>query len=86
LVLRLAVPEPVIQKLKSVTLSCRVNGVALPPTTFSKVGRDSYSQAVPPFAAAVAAVDCALDRFLPPGPVDKRELGVIVHGVGLQPN
>jgi hypothetical protein len=82
---RFTVPEPVIQTLKSVTLSAAVNGFPLNPQTYGKAGQYTYSREVPPerLQADTSTVEFALDRALPPGPVDKRELGVVVNEVGL---
>jgi hypothetical protein len=85
--LRLSVPDAILERLKSVTLTAAVNGRALDPETYSKAGEYVYTRDVP--AAALAgdgvAVDFALDKFLPPGQVDQRELGVVVSSVGFEP-
>ena len=86
LVLRLMVPEPVIQKLTSMKLSASLDGVALAEETYTKAGQYVYSQDVPAQALAkrVVTVDFALDKFLPPGEADQRELGLVVTAVGLE--
>jgi len=86
LVLRLMVPEPVIKKLTSVKLSASLDGVALAEETYTKPGQYVYSQDVPAQALAkrVVTVDFALDKFLPPGEADQRELGLVVTAVGFE--
>ncbi len=86
LVLRLMVPEPVIKKLTSLKLSASVDGVALAEETYTKPGQYIYSQDVPAQALAkrVVTVDFALDKFLPPGEADQRELGLVVTAVGFE--
>ena len=86
LVLRLMVPEPVIKKLTSLKLSASVDGVALAEETYAKPGQYIYSQDVPAQALAkrVVTVDFALDKFLPPGEADQRELGLVVTAVGFE--
>jgi len=81
---RLAVPEPVIQRLKSVTLTASVNGQPLPPQTYKKAGEAVFEAAVPAsmLKSPAVTVDFALDRALPPGSVDARELGVVVSSIG----
>ena len=83
---RLSLPDLLIDKLKSVTLTANVGGTAVPGQTFDKSGDHVYSQPVP--AAALkgdaVAVDFALDKFLPPGAVDQRELGIVVSTIGLE--
>jgi hypothetical protein len=85
LVLHVAVPEPVIQNSKSLELSCSVRGLKLDPQVFSKAGSYNYERDVPPDKLHDPAVDidCAVDHTLAPGNGDSRELGIIVHDVGL---
>jgi len=83
---RFSLPDPVIEKLKSVTLTANVAGTSLPGETFDKAGEQVYSRPVP--AAALkgdaVAVDFALDKFLPAGAVDQRELGIVVSTIGFE--
>jgi hypothetical protein len=85
--LKLAVPDAVISKVKSVTLSAKVNDTALAPETFAQAGEYTYSREVPAktLAGETVEVTFAVDNFLPPGAADARELGVIVTMVGLEP-
>ncbi|MCC6858067.1 MAG: hypothetical protein IT158_05890 [Bryobacterales bacterium] len=85
--LKLAVPDAVTSKVKSVTLSAKVNDTALAPETFSQAGEYTYSRDVPAkvLAGETVEVSFTLDKFLPPGAADARELGVIVTTVGLEP-
>jgi hypothetical protein len=80
----LAVPEPVIQRLKSITLSAVVNGLNLRPETYSRPGAYIYSSDIPPdrLSSAAILVEGHLDKALPPSAVDARELGIIVSGIG----
>jgi hypothetical protein len=84
---RFALPEAVTGKVGAVTLSANVNGVALPPERYSRAGDHSYSRDVPASALAAEAVTCefVLDKFLPAGAVDQRELGLVVSSIGLEP-
>lgn len=86
LILNLGVPEPVLQKLKSIKLSASVDGVALPEETYTKPGAYVYSRDVPAQALAkrVVTVSFALDKCLPPSDADRRELGVVVTAVGFE--
>lgn len=84
--LKFAVPEAVLERLKTVSLSASVEGTALTPETYTQAGEFTYEREVP---AAVMARDAlkiefALDKSLPPGTVDLRELGVIASSVGLE--
>lgn len=86
LVVHFAVPASVTERLKAVSLSANVNGTALAPETYSKDGEQIYQRDVP--AAALkgdsARVDFSLDKFLPAGAVDQRELGIVVTSIGLE--
>jgi hypothetical protein len=86
LVLAYAVPDPVIEKLKSVTLSARIGAIQLAPETVSTPGERQYACDVPAsaFADDSVTVEFSLDKWLPPGTVDRRELGVIVTSIGLE--
>lgn len=86
LVVKLSIPEPVIDKLKSLTLTARVGAISLPPETYHKPGEFSFTRDVPGTALAgdSVTVEFTLDRFLPAGAVDQRELGVIVTSIGLE--
>ncbi|MCL6505777.1 MAG: hypothetical protein K6T59_02025 [Bryobacteraceae bacterium] len=86
MVLKGAVPDPVIAKLKSVTLTANVEGVPLPAETFSKAGDYTYRRDVPPsaFPAEAVTVNFALDKALAPGEADHRELGLVVTSVGFE--
>ena len=85
--LKLSVPDPVIAKLKTVSLGASVGATKLPPETYTQAGEFTYTRDIPPGALSADAVkiDFALDKAIPPGEVDQRELGVVVTSVGLDP-
>ncbi len=82
---RFAVPEPVIQNLKSVTLSAMVNGFNLKPETYEKPGEYTYARQVPAeqMRTSPVSVDFTLNRALLPSGADKRELGIVASEIGL---
>ena len=84
--LKLAVPDAVIGRLKTLTLAASVGETPLEGATFVKPGEQVYSREVPASAlkADAVTVDFALDKCLPPGDVDRRELGVVVTSVGFE--
>ena len=86
LVVHLAIPESVMSKVKTVTLTATVNGTALPPQTYTKDGEDVYKQDVPVSALTGDAVTVAfsLDKFLAAGAIEERELGIVVSSIGLE--
>ncbi len=86
LILRCAVPATIIQRLTAVRLAANVEGVSLPEETYSRVGEYVYSHDVPAKVLAMNAVkvEFSLDKCLPPGDADQRELGIIVSMVGFE--
>jgi hypothetical protein len=84
---KLSVPEPVIERLKTVSLTASIGDQALPAETYSKAGDYVYSRDVPAslLTGTSVVVNFALDKFLPPGQIDQRELGIVVITVGLEP-
>jgi hypothetical protein len=85
LVVRLAVPDGVIEKLNSVQLSASVQGRKLEPQIFAKSGTYTYTRDVPPesLQSDVVRIEFSLDHALDPTPRDRRQLGIIVSEVGL---
>jgi hypothetical protein len=85
LVMRLAVPDAVVQKLTSVQLSAAIQGYKLEPQIYTKAGQYTYTRDVPvdKLQSDVVRIDFAVDHTLPPTSTDVRELGIIVSEVGL---
>ncbi len=85
LVMKLAVPDAVIQKLTSVQLSASIQGYKLEPQTYTKPGQYTFTRDVPAdkLQSDAVRIDFALDRALPPTDTDQRQLGIIVSEVGL---
>lgn len=85
LMVKLAVPDPVIQKEGSVQLSASVDGYKLAPEVYAKSGKYTYTRDIPAdhLKDDTARIEFSLDHALPPGDTDRRELGIIVSEVGL---
>jgi hypothetical protein len=83
--LKFTLPESVIERRKTVTLSAWVERAPLGPETYTKAGKYTYARDVPARACVLSPVKAgfALDHFLGAGEVDSRELGLIVSSVGL---
>ena len=81
-----AIPDVVIRKLHDLTLTVSIASTKLKSETYTRAGNQTFSADVPPelLATDKCIVDFALDKSLPPGPSDQRELGVIALSVGLQ--
>ena len=85
--LRLTVPPVVIEKLKTIALSATIGGSTLPPETYTQAGNYTYTREVAPalLAGESVRVDFQLDKSIPPSGADRRELGIIVASIGLEP-
>jgi hypothetical protein len=85
--LSFSIPEPVLAKLKIISLSASLGNLELSPETYKQPGEFVYSREVPGavLAADAVKVDFVLDKSLPPSSTDQRELGVVVSNVGLEP-
>jgi hypothetical protein len=86
LTVKLTVPPPTIEKLKNVALSATAAGNALPPETYTIAGDYFYVRDIPAsaFSGDTLRVDFQLDKAIPPGGGDSRELGIIVLNIGLE--
>lgn len=84
--LKLTVPDPVIARLQSVTLTASIQGAALGSETWMKPGDYVFSKTVPSslLAGEAVKVNLELDKAMPPSQTDQRELGIIVSSVGLE--
>jgi hypothetical protein len=85
---KLTVPEPTIQRLQSISLSANVAGTTLAPETYTTAGDYMYVRDVPAelLGGDTVRVDFQLDKAIPPGGGDIRELGIIVFSIGLEAN
>ncbi len=86
LTVRLTVAPVSIEKLKSLELTASVNGANLDPETYTAAGTYLYRRELTPAQLAndPVRVKFSLDKAIPPGNPDIRELGVIVLSIGLQ--
>jgi hypothetical protein len=85
LVMKLAVPDVVLQKVNSMQLSASIQGANLEPQLYTKSGQYTFTRDVPAekLHADVVRIDFSLDHVLPPTGGDVRQLGLIVSEVGL---
>jgi hypothetical protein len=81
-----SVPDVVSQKLGAVTLTASIGTTQLKSETYSKPGSYTFTADVPPdlLAKETVGIDFSLDKALPPGPSDARELGLVATSVGLE--
>lgn len=84
--LKFTIPEIAFKQMGPTTVTAVINGLALPPETYSKPGDYVYTRDVPASALGgdVVAVDFASDKgFSSPG--DARELALIAVSIALAP-
>jgi hypothetical protein len=86
LVLRFSAPEPVMSRLNTIKLSAKVGSTDVGSETYSKPGETIFRKDVPASALSgdSVVVSFELDKSLPAGSVDQRELGVIVSSIALE--
>ena len=84
--LKFVIPEAVLSKIKTTSISAKVGGVALSPETYTQPGEFDYSRDVDGklLAGEVVSVEFSMDKFLTAGMVEMRELGVIATSVGFE--
>jgi hypothetical protein len=83
--LQFAIPQVVIAKNPSITLSATVDGNLLPPETYTKAGEQVYKRDVPASLLSAESVKVAfeVDKTMTPGGADTRVLGVVATSAGL---
>jgi hypothetical protein len=85
--LKFVYPEVVFKKAGATTISATINGVALPPETYSAAGEGTYARDIPATALTTdpVTIEFSVDKAIPPGDQDLRELAIVVTSVGLLP-
>ncbi len=83
---KFAFPEAIQKRVRVTSLSATVNGTALSPETYTQAGDYTYTRDVPASALPgdSAKVEFTLDKFVPAGTMEQRELGVIATAVGFE--
>jgi len=84
---KLTLPDAVIARLTGVTLTARINGTDLGSESYQQPGEYVFTKAVPASvlqSGEAVKVEFELDKALPPGEADKRELGVVAVSVALK--
>ena len=83
--LSLNLPDAVIRYAGAPTLTATISGTPLAPEKFDGPGDRVYSRDVPAalLHEDMVEIDFTLDKPIPAGKLEKRELGVIVSSVGL---
>jgi hypothetical protein len=85
LALSLTVSDVILRQLHSQTLAASVGATALKSEKYTDPGSHTFTADIPAalLNGDTVTIDFSLDNSLPPGPVDRRELGVIVNSVSI---
>lgn len=86
LVMNYSVPEAVLAARKQTTITARISGNDLPMETCTKSGLQEFRREIPAAwlkEKTTVRIDIKVAPSTPPNETDKRELGVIVHSIGL---
>jgi len=86
LVVEFACPEAAFAKTGPTTLTAGLSGKPLGSATCTQPGAQTLRADVPPDALRAEAVtfDFSVSKFIQPGSLDGRELGVIARSIGIQ--
>lgn len=84
--LKFTIPEVVTTTLGAITLTARVNGVEIGRESYDHHGEQTFVKPVPASAMQqdTAKVEFELDKALPPGATDQRELGLVASSIALK--
>jgi hypothetical protein len=85
--LDLTVPQVVIDKLKTVSLTAAVDGKPLSPETYTVAGPFTYKRDIPAtmLTGENVKVEFQLDKAMPPNRPELRELGIVANSLTLGP-
>jgi len=86
--LALVASEAILKDVHSQSLTATIGTKALKTEKYLDPGGHTFSADVPAalLTGDTVTIDFSLDNALPPGPTDRRELGVIATAVGIETN
>jgi hypothetical protein len=86
-VMKFSIPDALIERYKTITLSAQLDDKQLSPETYTRSGACEYRRDAP--AALLekdpVQVQFALDKYLAAGAIETRELGLVVASIALEP-
>jgi hypothetical protein len=88
LTLNLSAAPAVLQQVHSQSLTAAIGAKTLKTEKYVDPGAHTFTADVPAelLTGDTTAFDFSLDNALPPGPTDRRELGIIITGASLDSN
>jgi hypothetical protein len=83
---KFVIPDAVLSRIKTTSLSASVNGTSLSPESYTQTGEFDYQRDVDGklLAGDAVNVEFTMDKFLTAGMVEDRELGLIATSVGFE--
>jgi hypothetical protein len=87
LVMKFTIPDAVVARVKTTTLTAAISGKTVGSSTYSTAGEYTFTADVPAgtLGSEPVTVEFSLSGFLPAGTVDARELGVVVSSISFEP-
>ena len=88
LTLNLTVSDAILKQLHSQSLTAAIGDKTLKTEKYLDPGGHTFTADVPAASLTgdTVTIDFSLDNSLPPGPTDRRELGVIISSVDIETN
>ena len=86
LTLALVVSNDVLTVVRTQTLTASIGGKTLKSEKYTTAGNHTFTADVPAASLTgdTVTIDFSVDKPLPPGPADRRELAVITTAIGLE--
>jgi hypothetical protein len=86
LTFRFSLPDAVMARVGSTTLTASVDGSAVKSMTYTRAGEYAFEADIPAAAlrSEACTADFALDNYLPAGTADERELGLVASQIILE--
>ncbi len=78
-------PPEVLARSGPVTLSIEAGGVPLESERLATAGSRAIVRKLPPGPAGEVTIRFALDKYIPPSPADRRELGIVAEAFSVTP-
>jgi len=88
LTLNLSVSDAILKQLHSQSLTAAIGNKTLKTEKYLDPGGHTFTADIPAASLTgdTVTIDFSLDNSLPPGPTDRRELGVIITAVDIETN
>jgi len=80
------IPDAILRRTGPVTLTAYLNAAEVGARTYTAAGAQRFSAMIPPelLRQSPLAIDFHLDRYIPRGVLESRELGVVAYTVSLE--